>query len=117
MPSIGEEPLIQKKNILQLLNENIEKPIIIIGLLGSIFLISYQCLGRYILLKLFPDMIMPAWTEESARFLFIWSTYSAIPLTIRLRQNIRVDVIYDRLPPSLQGMTWIMVSTLNTHQR
>jgi C4-dicarboxylate transporter DctM subunit len=109
MPSIGEEPLIQKKNILQLLNENIEKPIIIIGLLGSIFLISYQCLGRYILLKLFPDMIMPAWTEESARFLFIWSTYSAIPLTIRLRQNIRVDVIYDRLPPSLQGMTWIMV--------
>jgi C4-dicarboxylate transporter DctM subunit len=54
-------------------------------------------------------MIIPAWTEETARFLFIWSTYSAIPLTIRLRNNIRVDVIYDRLSPSMQGMTWIMV--------
>ena len=109
MSSTSEASLNHRKSLLTLLNENLEKPIIIICLLGSILLISYQCLGRYILTEFFPDMIMPAWTEEAARFLFIWSTYSAIPLTIRLRKNIRVDVIYDKLSPSLQGMTWIMV--------
>lgn len=109
MSNTSEASLNHHKSLLTLLNENLEKPIIIICLLGSILLISYQCLGRYILTEFFPDMIIPAWTEETARFLFIWSTYSAIPLTIRLRNNIRVDVIYDRLSPSLQGMTWIMV--------
>lgn len=109
MSSTSEASLNPNKSILELLNENIEKPIIIITLLGSLLLISYQCLGRYVLTHFIPDMVMPAWTEETARFLFIWSTYSAIPLTIRLRNNIRVDVIYDRLTPSLQGMTWIMV--------
>ena len=104
-----DESLSKETNIFGLINENLEKPFIILGLLGAILLISYQCLGRYVLLKLFPGMAIPVWTEELSRYLFIWSTYAAIPLTIRLRNNIRVDVIYDKLPAYIQGITWIIV--------
>lgn len=98
-----------QRSFWQRLDEDLEKPILIIGLLGAILLISFQSLGRYILSKFMPDVSVPVWTEELARFLFIWASYMAIPLTIRLRNNIRVDIIYDKLPAKLQGMTWIIV--------
>ncbi len=91
------------------IDEHLEKPIILIGLIGAILLIVYQSLGRYVFSTLFPEMSVPVWTEELARFLYIWASYIAIPLTIRLRSNIRVDVIYDKLPPVIQGITWIVV--------
>ncbi len=100
---------IPKKSILSYIDENLEKPLMIFGLLGSILLIVYQSLGRYIFSQFFPDIHIPIWTEELARFLFILATYSAIPLTIRSRSNIRVDIIYDKLSPRVQGITWIIV--------
>ncbi len=100
---------IPKGGILNYLDENLEKPLMIFGLLGSIMLIVYQCLGRYILGEFFPGMHVPIWTEELARFLFILATYTAIPLTIKSRSNIRVDIIYDKLSPRVQGISWIVV--------
>ncbi len=105
----GSENKSSKPSLLTYINENLEKPFMIIGLTGSILLIVYQSLGRYVFAKFFPNMHIPIWTEELARFLFIWATYAAIPLTIRLRNNIRVDIIYDKLPPKVQGITWIIV--------
>lgn len=107
--SYGVSPVSQQGSLLQYLNENVEKPILVIGLMGSILMIAYQCLGRYVLSKCFPDMSIPIWTEELARFLFIWASYSAIPLTIQHRNNIRVDIVYDHLSPAWQGITWIIV--------
>ncbi|SHN68124.1 TRAP transporter large permease subunit [Desulfovibrio litoralis] len=91
------------------INNNLEKPIIITGLIGSILLIVYQSLGRYIFSKFIPWITVPVWTEELARFLYIWASYMAIPVTIRLRSSIRVDVIYDKLSPKVQGISWIVV--------
>lgn len=99
----------KKINILREIDDHLEKPVIIIGLLGAILLISYQCLGRYVFLKFFPGMTVPVWTEELSRYLFVWSTYAAIPLTIKHRNNIRVDIIYEKLSKPLRGMSWIVV--------
>ncbi len=100
---------VKETSILSFLNHNFEKPFMIFGLVGAIALIVYQSLGRYIFSKFFPDFSVPIWTEELARFMFIWSTYMAIPLTIQLRNNIRVDIIYDRLSPRVQGISWFVV--------
>lgn len=89
------------------LNVNFEKPFMIIGLVGAVLLIVYQSLGRYVFAKYFPAMHIPFWTEELARFMFIWSMYFAIPLTIKHRENIRVDVIYDKFSPKWRGILWI----------
>ena len=52
---------------------------------------------------------LSVWSEELSRYIFIWISYLAIPLAIRQRSNIRVDIIYDRLPPRVQGLSWIVV--------
>ncbi len=52
---------------------------------------------------------LAVWTEETSRYVFIWTTYLAIPLAIKHRTNIRVDVVYSKLSPKLQGISWIVV--------
>lgn len=89
------------------LNVNFEKPFMIVGLVGAVLLIVYQSLGRYIFARYFPTMHIPFWTEELARFMFIWATYSAIPLTIKNRENIRVDVVYDKFSPRWRSILWM----------
>lgn len=92
---------------LNCLDINFEKPIMVLGLVVAIFLIVYQSIGRYIFAKFFPSIHIPFWTEELARFTFIWSSYAAIPLTIKNRENIRVDIIYDKLSTRWQGIIWL----------
>ncbi len=52
---------------------------------------------------------LAVWTEESSRFIFIWTTYLAIPIAIKLRSNIRVDIVYNKLPERAQKITWIVI--------
>ena len=48
------------------------------------------------------------WTEELARFIFIWISYLAAPLAIKNRENIRVDFIFDRLSDRWRKIFWIV---------
>ena len=52
---------------------------------------------------------LAVWTEETSRYVFIWTTYLAIPIAIKQRSNIRVDVVYSHLSPKAQGISWIIV--------
>lgn len=52
---------------------------------------------------------LAVWTEETARYIFIWTTYLAIPFAIKQRSNIRVDVVYSKLSEKAQDVSWIVV--------
>ncbi len=52
---------------------------------------------------------LAVWAEESARFIFIWTTYLAIPIAIKMRSNVRVDVLYNKLPETCQNISWVVV--------
>ncbi|WP_165175218.1 TRAP transporter large permease subunit [Desulfovibrio sp. ZJ369] len=123
------------RKFLRLLDADLEKPFLVIGLLLMILIITYQTLYRYSITQMLVLLDAPAfvawfgaylpvakiretvsnwvglsvWSEETARYLFIWISYLAIPLAIRRRSNIRVDIIYDRLSPRVQGISWIVV--------
>ena len=47
--------------------------------------------------------------RRNITYIFIWTTYLAIPLAIKHRSNIRVDVVYGKLSEKAQGVSWIMV--------
>ena len=100
-----------------------------------IFIITYQTLYRYSISQTFSILNNPSfaawigqyiavdtlkqkldgltgmavWSEELARYIFIWISYLAIPLAIRQRTNIRVDIIYDRLNGRIQAISWIII--------
>lgn len=91
------------------LDENFEKPFLFTGLLAIILIITFQTFYRYIGTYFSTNAAGAIWTEELARFIFIWISYLAIPSAIKNRKNIRVDIIYDRLSPRFQGISWVVV--------
>lgn len=117
---------------LQWINENAEKPLLIVGMLAIIFIITYQTGIRYLVSYahdpftegMFKDAVSYiltdifnitgniTWTEETSRYLFIWITYLAIPVAIRERSNIRVDLFYDKMPQHWQRILWITMDLL-----
>ncbi|MCR6544920.1 TRAP transporter large permease subunit [Dehalobacterium formicoaceticum] len=97
------------KGILSWLDENFEKPFLFIGMLAIIIFITYQTLYRYLVSQFFGGAGIPVWTEELSRFIFIWISYLAVPIAIKERSNIRVDILYDRLSDRWKKISWILV--------
>lgn len=123
------------KKVCAFLDAHLEKPFLGIGLLVMILIICYQTFYRYSITALIQWVENPGhawliapffdpktlqetvsryvglsvWSEESARYIFIWISYLAIPLAIRERGNIRVDVLYDHLPERARAASWIVV--------
>ncbi|MGQ9557365.1 MAG: TRAP transporter large permease [Desulfurispora sp.] len=91
------------------LDEHLEKPILFIGLLAIILIITFQTFYRYLATHYLGASGGATWTEELARYIFVWISYLAIPLAIKKRSNIRVDIVYDRLPARWQQISWIVV--------
>ena len=122
--------LSRKPGVLGWLDANLEKPFLIVGMLSIITIITFQTFFRYIItyindgakagffqdsLKFIVDDVLHmshsvTWTEETARFIFIGISYLAIPLAIKCRSNIRVDIFYDRFSPRWQKICWIIMS-------
>ena len=97
------------KKMVAYADTHFEKPFLILGLVAMILIICYQTLYRYLitfLIQFVGDpsnawMIAPfcdplalkntisqyvglsVWSEETARYIFIWISYLAIPLAIR----------------------------------
>lgn len=123
------------KALAAFLDAHFEKPFLVVGLVAMILIICYQTLYRYTITSLIQwvgdpshawliapffepaalkEMIsryvgLSVWSEETARYVFIWISYLAIPLAIRERSNIRVDIVYDRLPARVQAASWVVV--------
>lgn len=94
---------------LKYIDENFEKPFLFAGMLSIILIITFQTFYRYIGAYFSADASAAIWTEELARFIFIWISYLAISPAIKNRSNIRVDIVYDRLPARFQAISWIVV--------
>ena len=91
------------------LDENFEKIFLVTGLLAIIFFITFQTTYRYIIVHFASSAGAAVWTEELARYIFIWITYLALAVAIKKRSSIRIDIIYDRLPARMQNASWIVV--------
>ena len=101
----------QKKGALHWLDQNFESIFLVIGMLSIIFLITWQVAYRYIFTKFTSgaSTMVAAAPEEIARYIFVWISYLAVPVAIKRRDLIRVDILYDKLPKRLQGMSWVIV--------
>ncbi len=108
LPKEDEE---QTPGILGWLDENFEKIFLVTGLLSIILFITFQTVYRYVIVKFFSSAGAAVWTEELSRYIFIWISYLALSVAIKKRASIRVDILYDKLSPRWQNISWIVVST------
>ena len=97
-----------RKGFLAWLDDNAEKPFLCIGLLAIILIITFQTAYRYIIVNFSDTASAAVWTEELSRFIFIWISYLAVPLAIKNRENIRVNIIYDKFNARWRSIFWVV---------
>ncbi|MDR0441256.1 MAG: TRAP transporter small permease [Candidatus Accumulibacter sp.] len=68
--------------------------------------IFYQIIMRYV----FNDA--PSWTEEAARYLFIWSSFIAAGMGVREHIHIGIDAVVNLLPPPMRRLTQYVVALI-----
>ncbi|MBO1520192.1 TRAP transporter large permease subunit [Oceanisphaera pacifica] len=132
-----ELPKEKKPSTFNLFIKNFEKPFLFIGLISMIIIINYQTFFRYsisamlnmtgtpefeqmfgflINIEEFRNGIKNAsgwgiWSEELARYIFIWISYLAVSLSIITRSGIRVDVIHNKLSKRYQDILWVVIDS------
>lgn len=77
--------------ILRFINDKLEEILGIVGLAIMVILIFLQVICRYILHAALP------WSEEIARFLFLWVIWLGASHATKERKHIRLDVVTSRL--------------------
>ena len=113
---------------------SVEKPFLATGLLLMILIITYQTCFRYAVSNINERLYDPQWvtflssfadvdglrerlgaiagwsiwSEELARYVFIWISYLAVPLAILGRSNIRVDFLCEKLPERQRRIVWVL---------
>ena len=78
--------------VLKFLDEHMEKILCVIFLALMSIIIVLQVFFRYVLNNSL------SWSEELARYLFIWMIYIGISLGVKMDKHICVDAVYTFMP-------------------
>lgn len=98
----AKEYLVLMKRLLNWLDKAIDG-FMVLMLLGIVVTVSLQVLFRFVL------NISAPWTEETARFMFIYLTYIGSALMIKEKAHIAIEVLVERLPRSIQGVVAVLI--------
>lgn len=94
------------KKALSFLNDHVEEYLIVLLLALMSIIIFVQVIARYVLKSSLP------WSEELARYLFVWLAYAAISYGVKLNAHIRVDVVVTLLPEKLGKLIRVLADLL-----
>ena len=91
--------------ILSFLNNRMEEVFLVILMALAVIIVTAQVVTRYVLKVPLP------WSEEIARYLFLWLTWVGASYATKERKHINIDVVYQMLSPLGQKFC-LIVSTL-----
>lgn len=92
--------------ILRWLNENLEKSLLMIFLVVMTVVMGMQIIARYVLNSPL------SWSEEVARFMFVWSGFVSVSYCIHKGIAIRIEQLVDFLPAKLRKVMDILVTLI-----
>ena len=79
--------------ILSFLNNRMEEVFLVILMALAVIIVTAQVVTRYVLKVPLP------WSEEIARYLFLWLTWVGASYATKERKHINIDVVYQMLSP------------------
>lgn len=82
--------------LLKKINQNADKIIMAIIMMAMSVLIFLQVISRYVFGNSF------TWTEEMARYMFIWLIFLSIGVGFTEKKHISIDVVVDHCPVAVQ---------------
>ena len=84
------------KKVLEILNDKLEEYFLVSTLAFSVALIFIQVLARYVLGSSI------SWSEELARYLFIWQAWIAVGFATKHSRHINLDIVVNLCPPKVR---------------
>jgi len=90
--------------MLRKLIENLEENVLVFSYLCTIPLLTAQVVARYV----FNHSL--AWSEELARYIFIWQVWLGSAYCVVKNRHIRIDVFTDKLPKNVYKVFEILVT-------
>ena len=84
--------------------DNFEKWILIVVLGFSCCLVMFQVIMRYV----FGSAL--SWSEELARFLFIWEIWLGIAYATKMECHLRITMIRDRIPGKAKEILELIIT-------
>ncbi|WP_296972116.1 TRAP transporter small permease [Tepidanaerobacter sp. EBM-38] len=94
--------MITLKNALSWLDENLEMSICVVLMSVMTVLIFVQVIMRYV----FSNSL--SWSEELARYVFIWLIYLGISYGAKIRKHIKIDAAMKLFPASIRPYVTIV---------
>ena len=82
--------------VLRFLDDNLEKMICTVTLALMSAIIVAQVFFRYVLNNSL------SWSEELARYLFIWTIYIGISYGVKMDKHVAVDAVYSYMPKGVK---------------
>jgi TRAP-type C4-dicarboxylate transport system permease small subunit len=84
----------QGNHMLKIIDKNLEEVLMVFLLSLMSLLIGVQIIMRYVVGESL------TWSEELARYCFIWATYIGVSYAVKMGAHIRVDAVTNMLPAS-----------------
>ena len=78
--------------VLKLIDEKLEEIFLVIILIAAVVIVAMQVVTRYIFKIPLP------WSEEIARYLFLWLTWVGASYATKERKHVSIDLVYEKLP-------------------
>ena len=92
--------------VLRFLDDNLEKMICTVTLALMSAIIVAQVFFRYVLNNSL------SWSEELARYLFIWTIYIGISYGVKMDKHVAVDAVYSYMPKGVKKYYAMIAYTL-----
>ncbi|MEY8231453.1 TRAP transporter small permease [Oscillospiraceae bacterium 50-16] len=92
-------------NVLKFLNERLEEIFLVVLMVAAVVIVAIQIVSRKI-----TETPVP-WSEEIARYLFLWLTWVGAAFATKEHRHVNIDVVYNRLS-QLGKRACTIISTL-----
>ena len=92
--------------VLKFLNERFEEVFLVILMVAATLLVAAQVVTRFILKVPLP------WSEEIARYMFLWLTWVGAAYATKERKHVRIDIVYEKLPEAGQKVCTIISTVI-----
>ena len=79
-------------SFIRFLDDRLEETVVVVLLAGMSLIIGLQVFMRYVMQESL------SWSEEVARFMFIWLIYIGISYGVKTGRHIHIDVVFNMLP-------------------
>ena len=92
--------------VLKLIDEKLEEIFLVIILIAAVVIVAMQVVTRYIFKIPLP------WSEEIARYLFLWLTWVGASYATKERKHVSIDLVYEKLPEKGQMICKVITNII-----